>query len=164
MTEINAATTVASASESSVPHTVAPPQPPSTIPPGALDHKESYTSETSTSETTSSLLSNTNKDQTSQGLPVSTKIEAVETGLSATSSDGGDVLKDEFGREISPIAEVAAVVANTDDPSIPCLTFRFWVMGLISIFALSFVNQVRTWEIIRDDDDDDGCLKKEDRE
>ncbi|KAK3818719.1 MAG: LOW QUALITY PROTEIN: OPT family small oligopeptide transporter [Benniella sp.] len=49
--------------------------------------------------------------------------------------------KDEFGRETSPIPEVAAVVANTDDPSIPCMTFRFWVMGLISIFTLSFINQ-----------------------
>ncbi|KAI8604603.1 OPT family small oligopeptide transporter [Dissophora ornata] len=51
------------------------------------------------------------------------------------------VLRDEFGREISPIPEVAAVVSNTDDPSIPCMTFRFWVMGLISILALSFINQ-----------------------
>ncbi|KAF9096029.1 hypothetical protein BGX29_008765 [Mortierella sp. GBA35] len=47
-------------------------------------------------------------------------------------------MKDEHGREVSPIAEVAAVVVNTDDPSIPCVTFRFWVMGLISIFSLSF--------------------------
>lgn len=53
--------------------------------------------------------------------------------------EGGD--KDEFGREISPIPEVAAIVSNTDDPSIPCMTFRFWVMGLISISTLSFVNQ-----------------------
>ncbi|KAF9410344.1 hypothetical protein BGZ94_001675 [Podila epigama] len=51
------------------------------------------------------------------------------------------ILLDEHGREISPIAEVAAVVSNMDDPSIPCMTFRFWVMGLVSIFALSFVNQ-----------------------
>ncbi|KAI7830281.1 hypothetical protein BC939DRAFT_304211 [Gamsiella multidivaricata] len=49
---------------------------------------------------------------------------------------------DEFGSETSPIPEVAAVVSNTDDPLIPCMTFRFWVMGLISIFALAFVNQV----------------------
>ncbi|KAG0356025.1 hypothetical protein BGZ54_000861 [Gamsiella multidivaricata] len=48
---------------------------------------------------------------------------------------------DEFGSETSPIPEVAAVVSNTDDPLIPCMTFRFWVMGLISIFALAFVNQ-----------------------
>ncbi|CAO3564077.1 unnamed protein product [Mortierella alpina] len=52
-----------------------------------------------------------------------------------------DVLKDENGREISPIDEVAAVVPNTDDPSLPCMTFRFWVMGLASIFSLSFINQ-----------------------
>ncbi|KAG0284875.1 hypothetical protein BGZ96_010795 [Linnemannia gamsii] len=35
---------------------------------------------------------------------------------------GGVNLKDEQ----SPIAEVAAVVSNTDDPSLPCLTFRFF--------------------------------------
>lgn len=61
-------------------------------------------------------------------------------------SDAGkkdQVLTDEQGHEISPIPEVAAVVSNTDDPSIPCMTFRFWVMGLISIFALSFINQVK---------------------
>lgn len=51
---------------------------------------------------------------------------------------GGVNLKDEQ----SPVAEVAAVVSNTDDPSLPCLTFRFWVMGLVSILSLSFVNQV----------------------
>ncbi|KAF9317624.1 hypothetical protein BG003_000563 [Podila horticola] len=48
---------------------------------------------------------------------------------------------DDQGHEISPIPEVAAVVSNTDDPSTPCMTFRFWVMGLVSILALSFVNQ-----------------------
>lgn len=150
MTEINAATTVASvANESNVPPTTAA-TPPSTNPPGTLNHKDSYTSETSISSTTSSLLGDTNKDPNTQGIPNSSKIEAVETGLSATSFDGEDYPKDEHGREISPIAEVAAVVANTDDPSLPCLTFRFWVMGLVSILALSFVNQVTRKKTGRD--------------
>ncbi|KAG0204416.1 hypothetical protein BGX28_003632 [Mortierella sp. GBA30] len=63
---------------------------------------------------------------------------------SVSDEDGvmdGKVLRDEHGREISPIPEVAAVVSNTDDPSLPCMTFRFWIMGLISILSLSFVNQ-----------------------
>jgi len=60
-----------------------------------------------------------------------------------SSGDCGGDLRDNYGREVSPIAEVAAVVANTDDPSVPCLTFRFWVMGLISILSLSFINQVK---------------------
>ncbi|KAG0046712.1 hypothetical protein BGZ83_008102 [Gryganskiella cystojenkinii] len=120
-----------------------------------LHHKTSYTSETSTASTTSSLLSNGHAATTTttaatttaaavdakSGLPLADKMEVVETGLS-TNSDDADFLKDEHGRELSPIPEVAAVVANTDDPTIPCLTFRFWVMGLISILALSFVNQV----------------------
>ncbi|KAG0309100.1 hypothetical protein BGZ98_005212 [Dissophora globulifera] len=67
----------------------------------------------------------------------------------------GTVLTDEFGREISPIPEVAAVVPNTDDPMLPCMTFRFWVMGLISILALSIgqfmarVLPTRTFRIFR---------------
>ncbi|KAF9576921.1 hypothetical protein EC968_000046 [Mortierella alpina] len=70
-------------------------------------------------------------------------------GIRGSTSDSDDevtddVLKDEHGREISPIDEVAAVVPNTDDPSLPCMTFRFWVMGLTSIFSLSFINQVST--------------------
>jgi hypothetical protein len=59
-------------------------------------------------------------------------------GQSDSDSDGDD----DSGGGVSHIVEVAAVVSNTDDPSIPCLTFRFWVMGLVSIFSLSFVNQV----------------------
>ncbi|KAG9323610.1 hypothetical protein KVV02_006899 [Mortierella alpina] len=67
-------------------------------------------------------------------------------GIRSSTSDSedevtDDVLKDENGREISPIDEVAAVVPNTDDPTLPCMTFRFWVMGLASIFSLSFINQ-----------------------
>ncbi|KAF9551236.1 hypothetical protein BGW38_009531, partial [Lunasporangiospora selenospora] len=48
---------------------------------------------------------------------------------------------DSEGRENSPIPEVAAVVSNTDDPTMPYITFRFWLMGLVSILSLSFVNQ-----------------------
>ncbi|KAF8935037.1 hypothetical protein BGZ47_010094, partial [Haplosporangium gracile] len=67
----------------------------------------------------------------------------IDTRSDSDSDDNseGDSLKDEHGREMSPVAEVAAVVSNTDDPSIPCLTFRFWVMGLASILSLAFVNQ-----------------------
>ncbi|KAF9350609.1 hypothetical protein BGX26_011256 [Mortierella sp. AD094] len=67
-----------------------------------------------------------------------------KAGRTTTSTTGeyGVELKDDTEDENSPISEVAAVVPNTDDPSIPCMTFRFWVMGLISILTLSFVNQV----------------------
>ncbi|KAF9410222.1 hypothetical protein BGZ76_005548, partial [Entomortierella beljakovae] len=43
--------------------------------------------------------------------------------------------------ENSPIPEVAAIVSNKDDPSLPTLTFRFWVMGVFFSILLAFVNQ-----------------------
>ncbi|KAF9191581.1 hypothetical protein BGZ49_003538, partial [Haplosporangium sp. Z 27] len=43
--------------------------------------------------------------------------------------------------ENSPIPEVAAIVSNKDDPTLPCLTFRFWVMGIFFTVLLAFVNQ-----------------------
>ena len=36
---------------------------------------------------------------------------------------------------------VALVVSNTDDPTLPTLTFRFWVLGPLFTIVLSFVNQ-----------------------
>ncbi|KAG0016843.1 hypothetical protein BGZ82_000928, partial [Podila clonocystis] len=43
--------------------------------------------------------------------------------------------------ENSPIPEVAAIVSNKDDPSMPVLTFRFWIMAVIFSIILSFFNQ-----------------------
>jgi len=43
--------------------------------------------------------------------------------------------------ENSPIPEVAAMVSNKDDPSLPVLTFRYWVMAVIFSLGLSFFNQ-----------------------
>ncbi|KAG0337489.1 hypothetical protein BG000_005351 [Podila horticola] len=43
--------------------------------------------------------------------------------------------------ENSPIPEVAAIVSNKDDPSIPVMTFRFYVMAVIFSLILSFFNQ-----------------------
>ncbi|KAF9386482.1 hypothetical protein CPB97_003656 [Podila verticillata] len=43
--------------------------------------------------------------------------------------------------ENSPIPEVAATVSIKDDPSLPAMTFRFWVMGFIFSVILSFFNQ-----------------------
>ncbi|KAG0266236.1 hypothetical protein BG011_002933 [Mortierella polycephala] len=43
--------------------------------------------------------------------------------------------------ENSPIPEVAAIVSNKDDPSIPVMTFRYYVMAVIFSVILSFFNQ-----------------------
>lgn len=43
--------------------------------------------------------------------------------------------------ENSPVEQVALTVPTTDDPSIPVLTFRMWVLGTLSCILLSFLNQ-----------------------
>ncbi|KAF9571162.1 hypothetical protein EC968_000965 [Mortierella alpina] len=41
----------------------------------------------------------------------------------------------------SPIEEVRVTISNTDDPLMPCNTFRMWFLGLLFTAAVSFVNQ-----------------------
>ncbi|KAL6005657.1 OPT superfamily [Asimina triloba] len=43
--------------------------------------------------------------------------------------------------ENSPIDQVALTVSVTDDPSIPVLTFRMWLLGSFSCVLLAFLNQ-----------------------
>ncbi|KAE8694662.1 Oligopeptide transporter 7 [Hibiscus syriacus] len=43
--------------------------------------------------------------------------------------------------ENSPVRQVALTVPTTDEPSLPVLTFRMWVLGTISCVLLSFLNQ-----------------------
>ncbi|CAL5433510.1 unnamed protein product [Camellia sinensis] len=43
--------------------------------------------------------------------------------------------------ENSPVKQVALTVPTTDDPSLPVLTFRMWVLGILSCILLSFLNQ-----------------------
>ncbi|CZR56581.1 related to sexual differentiation process protein isp4 [Phialocephala subalpina] len=42
----------------------------------------------------------------------------------------------------SPYAEVRAVVDNTDDVNMPSSTIRAWVIGLLFVVALAFINQL----------------------
>ena len=37
--------------------------------------------------------------------------------------------------------EVRLTVPITDDPALPCLTFRTWVLGILSCITLAFLNQ-----------------------
>ncbi|KAF9153168.1 hypothetical protein BG015_003955, partial [Linnemannia schmuckeri] len=41
----------------------------------------------------------------------------------------------------SPIEEVRVTISNTDDPQMPCNTFRMWFLGLLWTCIISFVNQ-----------------------
>lgn len=40
-----------------------------------------------------------------------------------------------------PIEQVALTVPTTDDPSLPCFTFRTWILGSLACVVLSFLNQ-----------------------
>ncbi|KAF9416180.1 hypothetical protein BGZ94_010293 [Podila epigama] len=41
----------------------------------------------------------------------------------------------------SPIEEVRVTIPNTDDPFMPCNTFRMWFLGLMFVSIQAFVNQ-----------------------
>ncbi|KAF8977122.1 hypothetical protein BGZ52_007337, partial [Haplosporangium bisporale] len=41
----------------------------------------------------------------------------------------------------SPMEEVRATIPNTDDPSMPCNTFRMWFLGLLFAGIQAFINQ-----------------------
>ncbi|KAI8546134.1 hypothetical protein RHMOL_Rhmol07G0093100 [Rhododendron molle] len=43
--------------------------------------------------------------------------------------------------ENSPVRQVALTVPTSDDPTLPVLTFRMWVLGVLSCVLLSFLNQ-----------------------
>ncbi|XP_058112758.1 oligopeptide transporter 1-like [Magnolia sinica] len=49
--------------------------------------------------------------------------------------------KSELELNDSPIEQVRLTVSTTDDPTLPALTFRTWVLGLISCATLAFLNQ-----------------------
>ncbi|KAJ8650203.1 hypothetical protein MRB53_003226 [Persea americana] len=53
----------------------------------------------------------------------------------------GNSLEISTDSENSPVEQVALTVPTTDDPSIPVLTFRMWVLGTLSCVLLSFLNQ-----------------------
>ncbi|RKP23247.1 putative oligopeptide transporter [Syncephalis pseudoplumigaleata] len=53
-----------------------------------------------------------------------------------------DVDKDSAQEEDSPYESVRAAVANTDDPTMPSLTFRFWILAVPLTIAVSLFNQI----------------------
>ncbi|ONI07569.1 hypothetical protein PRUPE_5G128100 [Prunus persica] len=82
--------------------------------------------EESTHEITSPLISKDKKDEDFYGQP---------------SSSQPKLKNPEEEEENSPVEQVALTVPTTDDPSLPVLTFRMWVLGTLSCILLSFLNQ-----------------------
>ncbi|RRT82738.1 hypothetical protein B296_00002155 [Ensete ventricosum] len=62
----------------------------------------------------------------------------VHTAASSSSPPPDQVEEEE---ENSPIEQVALTVPVEDDPTMPVLTFRMWVLGTASCVLLSFLNQ-----------------------
>ncbi|XP_047973091.1 oligopeptide transporter 7-like [Salvia hispanica] len=59
------------------------------------------------------------------------EISAPLLGETSSSADG----------ENSPVEQVALTVPPTDDPSLPVVTFRMWILGAAACVLLSFLNQ-----------------------
>ncbi|KAF9685974.1 hypothetical protein SADUNF_Sadunf03G0110400 [Salix dunnii] len=85
--------------------------------------------ETTHHEIRAPLISRDEKDEdTNNSLPSSSNSQTSEINQ----------VQDE---ENSPVKQVALTVPTTDDPSLPVLTFRMWVLGTLSCVLLSFLNQ-----------------------
>ncbi|XP_059662163.1 oligopeptide transporter 7-like [Cornus florida] len=76
-------------------------------------------------------------------IPKDEKIEDVSLPSSSRSDDHQvkQLLHHEATEENSTVRQVALTVATTDDPTLPVLTFRMWVLGVLSCIILSFLNQ-----------------------
>ncbi|KAG2330333.1 hypothetical protein Bca52824_001513 [Brassica carinata] len=92
-------------------------------------------------------------EDSEQVLPLLTKVKDLTNPSPASSSSSCEnreeaedlcvpISSNEEGEEEenSPI-RVALTVPTTDDPSLPVLTFRMWVLGTLSCILLSFLNQ-----------------------
>ncbi|KAK4601208.1 hypothetical protein RGQ29_010679 [Quercus rubra] len=86
--------------------------------------------EESSDEIRNPLISKDEKDD-----PVASSSHAMEPNSIS------EVNEEQEPEENSPIKQVALTVPITDDPSLPVLTFRMWVLGALSCILLSFLNQ-----------------------
>ncbi|KAL6332805.1 hypothetical protein AAG906_015068 [Vitis piasezkii] len=58
--------------------------------------------------------------------------------MASTKNEGGEATQ--APRERTPVEEVALVVPETDDQTLPVMTFRAWFLGIISCSLLIFLN------------------------
>ncbi|XP_015896323.3 oligopeptide transporter 7 isoform X1 [Ziziphus jujuba] len=94
--------------------------------------------EESTHEITSPLLS---KDD-ARGRDISSKPSSSSSQEAKLLSKSNKPEVEEVDpEENSPVEQVALTVPTTDDPTLPVLTFRMWVLGILSCVLLSFLNQ-----------------------
>ncbi|KAG2213452.1 hypothetical protein INT47_009126 [Mucor saturninus] len=99
------------------------------------DYKEERYVTTETVETSE-------KFQTSEKVESSEKAEEFFTDQHILEDSEKHTFEDAEAKfDDSPIEEVAAIVLNTDDPTLPIYTFRMWFLGIVFSLVLSFVNQ-----------------------
>ncbi|XWS12962.1 hypothetical protein CRYUN_Cryun37aG0134900 [Craigia yunnanensis] len=67
-------------------------------------------------------------------MPTKTRMDPEKPNADATGEE-----------ERSPVEEVALVVPETDDPTLPVMTFRAWFLGLTSCMLLIFLNTFFTY-------------------
>ncbi|CAI0437590.1 unnamed protein product [Linum tenue] len=75
----------------------------------------------------------------SESVIAQSKIHDVNNGVDVVRM--GEVKEEEVLVNDHPIEEVRLTVPITDDPTLPVLTFRTWVLGLASCVFLSMLNQ-----------------------
>lgn len=63
----------------------------------------------------------------------------------SSSTDAEKAANGESPPERCPVEEVALVVPETDDPSLPVMTFRAWFLGIASCVLLIFLNTFFTF-------------------
>ncbi|KAI8874445.1 oligopeptide transporter 6-like protein [Ramicandelaber brevisporus] len=67
---------------------------------------------------------------------------ATINGIPASDKEAGLADNDDDTEEDSPYFEVRAAISNRDDPSLPSLTLRVWIIGILSCSLLAFANQI----------------------
>ena len=65
--------------------------------------------------------------------------------VKSSSMDAEKAANGESPPERCPVEEVALVVPETDDPSLPVMTFRAWFLGIASCVLLIFLNTFFTF-------------------
>ncbi|RWW24770.1 hypothetical protein GW17_00010923 [Ensete ventricosum] len=82
-----------------------------------------------------------------QRVPSSQSTWQLRSPMASKGENRGGSPTAEEGEEVErcPVEEVALVVPETDDPSLPVMTFRAWFLGLTSCSLLIFLNTFFTY-------------------
>lgn len=72
------------------------------------------------------------------------KIDAIEHVIEQGDYKAEAQIEEEL-EEDSPYPEVRAAVSNVDDPSMPVMTFRTWVLGMLFTIVIPGVNQLLSY-------------------